>query len=88
MPARAPWIDPYGRFKTEGILPGTYRIEVEATLVEESERGRVGPTGGFIAHRPVGPARVFPLGEVEVRPRETASFEAAVPEEALRREEE
>jgi hypothetical protein len=49
---------------------------------QEMERGEtvhVGPSGGFVSNRPVGPEETTVLGEVEVRARETTVFDAAAP---------
>ncbi len=72
-------LDPQGNFRADSLAPGTYRLEMKKQEVEQGEVVHLGPSGGFSGNKPVGPEEVVPLGEVEVRPRETTTFDATVP---------
>jgi RNA polymerase sigma factor (sigma-70 family) len=72
-------VDTDGRFHRAHLLPGTYRLELKRQLQEEGKQVSLGPQGGFSTSKPAGPEESFPLGEVEVRARRTATFEASLP---------
>jgi hypothetical protein len=72
-------IDDAGRFQAQGLRPGKYRLNLG---IREYRRGKfteLGPGSGTGDLEPVGPEKWTPLGEVEVRARETVWFQAAAP---------
>jgi len=71
------WADPEGRYAAENLKPGRYVLKVKKQEMERGETMHLGPSGGFVANRPVGPEEVTVLGEVEIRARETTVFDAA-----------
>lgn len=73
------YMDPEGRYSANNLLPGLYRLSLTSQEVEMGEVVHVGPTAGFGSNKPVGPEQVLPLGDVEIRARETTVFDAVVP---------
>jgi hypothetical protein len=71
--------DPSGRFFAESLEPGLYAVRLEMQEMEESDQVQLGPMGGFSASKPKGEKKVAPLGNVEVRPGETAWLEGKAP---------
>jgi protocatechuate 3,4-dioxygenase beta subunit len=71
--------DSSGLFVAEHLAPGTYRVILKEQEMEAGEAVHLGPMGGFQASVPRGEEKKTPLGEVEVRARETSRFTARKP---------
>ena len=75
-------IDPDGRYHANNLRPGFYLIELKKQLTEIGDVVHTGPSGGIVTYNNSnGPEERTPLGEVEVRPRETTVFDVSLPEE-------
>ncbi len=72
-------MDPQGNFRADSLAPGKYRLDLKKQEVEQGEVVHLGPSGGYSSDKPVGPEEIIPLGELEVRPGETTTFDAAAP---------
>jgi RNA polymerase sigma-70 factor (ECF subfamily) len=71
-----------GRYSADNLRPGVYLIELKKQLTEIGDVVITGPSGGYIGYKKsAGPEERTLLGEVEIRPRETAVFEVSLPEE-------
>jgi hypothetical protein len=79
-------VDRSGRFEAQGLRPGTYRISVKSRAYRRGRFEETGPGWGISMPEPVGPEKTGVLGEVEIRPGETARLHAKVPEESSGKE--
>jgi protocatechuate 3,4-dioxygenase beta subunit len=74
-------VDAAGRFQAQGLRPGNYRLILAIREYRPGKLIETGPGSGTSDLEPVGPEERIPLGEVEVRARETVWFQASVPRE-------
>lgn len=72
-------IDPEGRYHADSLRPGVVLVELKRQVIERGEVEHHGPAGGTVGSRSAGPEDRIPLGEVEIRPRQTTIFDAVVP---------
>jgi RNA polymerase sigma-70 factor (ECF subfamily) len=74
-------IDAAGRFQAQGLRPGSYRLVLRIREYRPGKFTETGPGSGTRDLEPIGPEERIPLGQVEVRARETIWFQASVPRE-------
>jgi hypothetical protein len=72
-------LDPQGQYRADRVLPGRFKLEVKAQEVELGEQVHLGPSGGFVSHKPRGPERTLFTSEVEVEARRTTTLDIKLP---------